>query len=94
MLNSLHFKTLYSKRQNLEALILIKVFKNKIDCSITDTVHLRVPAKQIRNFSTFNVSNVSDLSPLTRCATVANICKSLDIFNKHNVSLDDTFSFA
>jgi hypothetical protein len=78
MLNSLHFKSLYPKRQNLDALILINVFKNKIGCSITDIVCLRVPAKQIRKFSTFNVSSVSSLSPLTTSVTVANICKSLD----------------
>jgi hypothetical protein len=46
MLNYLHFKTLYSRRQNLDASFLINVLKNKIDCySIMDTVGLRVPTK-------------------------------------------------
>jgi hypothetical protein len=61
MLNYLQFKALYSRWQNLASLFLINVFKNKIDCSIMDTVGLRVPTKQIRDFSTFNVSNVSRL---------------------------------
>jgi hypothetical protein len=57
-----------------------------------DTVGLRVPTKQIRDFSTVNVSNVSRLSPSARYITAANsICKSLDVFNNHVVSLEDTF---
>jgi hypothetical protein len=59
MLNYLHFKTIYSRRQNLDSLFLINVFRNRIYCSIMDTVGLRVPTKQIRDFSTFNVCNVS-----------------------------------
>jgi hypothetical protein len=96
MLNYLHFKILYSRQQNLDALFLINVFKNKIDCcSIMDTVALRVPTKQIRDFSNFNVSNVSRLIPLIRCVTAANnVCKSTEVFNKHNISLEDTFCFA
>jgi hypothetical protein len=72
ILNYLCFKTLYSRRQNLDALFLINVSKNKMDCcSIMDTVGLRVPTKQIRGFSTFNVSNVSRLSHTARCVTAA-----------------------
>jgi hypothetical protein len=60
-----------------------------------DTVGLGVSTKQIRDFSTFDVGNVSRLSPSTRCVTVAdNICKSVDVFNKHDITLEDTFSFA
>jgi hypothetical protein len=95
VLNYLHFKTLYSRRRNVDALFLINVFKNKIYCSVTDSVGLRVPTKQIRGFSTFNVSNASRRSPSTRCVTAANnIRKSPDLHNKHNISLEDTFSFA
>jgi hypothetical protein len=87
MLNYLQFKTLYSRRQNLDVLFLISVFKNRTECcSIMDTVSLRVPTKQIRDFSTFKVSNASRLSPSTRCVTTANsICRSLDIFSKHTI---------
>jgi hypothetical protein len=54
-----------------------------------------VPTKQIRDFSTFKASNVSRLTPSTRCVTAANkICRSLDVFSKHAISIEDTFSFA
>jgi hypothetical protein len=70
VLNYLHFKTLYSRRQNLDALFLINVFENKSDfCSVMDAVGLRVPTKQITDFSTLKVSNVSRLSLLRRCVT-------------------------
>jgi hypothetical protein len=63
LLNYLHLKTLYSRRQHLDALFLVNVFKNKINsCSIMDTVGLQIPAKQIRDFSTFRVKNVSRVS--------------------------------
>jgi hypothetical protein len=49
ILNFLKFRTLYSRRQHLNALFLIKVFKGKITChSITDTVGIRAPTMQIR----------------------------------------------
>jgi hypothetical protein len=55
-----HFKTLYSRRQNLDVLFLNNVFKNKIDCcSVVDSAGLRVHTKQIRDFSNFKVSNSS-----------------------------------
>jgi hypothetical protein len=94
MLNYLLLKTLYSRRQHLDALFLVNVFKNKINCSsIMDTVSLQMLAKQIRDFSSFRVKNVSRLSPSTRCVIAANsICRSLDIFNKNSISLKDTFS--
>jgi hypothetical protein len=68
---------------------LLRVFKNKTDCSsITDTAGLRVSTKQIKGFSTLNVSNVSTLSPSASCVIAAHsVCKSLDVFNKHNVYL-------
>jgi hypothetical protein len=38
---------------------------------------------------------VMSISPSARRVTaVNNIGKSLDVFNKHNISLQDTFSFA
>jgi hypothetical protein len=51
-------------------------------------------------FSTSNVSNAARLSSSTRCVTVensisaSNICKNLDVFNEHIISLEDTVSFA
>jgi hypothetical protein len=91
----IHIKILYFRRQNLDTLFLINVFKNKVDCcSIMDNVGLRVPTKQIRGFSTFNLNNVWRLSSSSKCVTAANsFCKSLDVFNKHNMSLEDIFVF-
>jgi hypothetical protein len=56
-------------------------------------VGLRVPTKQIRDFSTFNVSNVSRRSPSVKCVTAAsNTCKSLEVINRHIVSVETTLS--
>jgi hypothetical protein len=58
-----------------------------------DTAGLHVPTKPIRGLSALNVGNISRLSPSTRCGTAANsICKPLDVFIKHNISLEGTFS--
>jgi hypothetical protein len=47
---------------------------------------------KIRNFPTYNVSDVSRFILSARCVTAANnICRSLNVYNKHNISLDDTF---
>jgi hypothetical protein len=60
-----------------------------------DTVGLQVPTEEIGDFSTLNITDVSRLSPSTRCVTTTNnICKSLDVFNKHTISLEDTLFFA
>jgi hypothetical protein len=54
MSNYLRFKTLYSRRQNLDALFLINVFGNKINwCSIVDAVVL------------YPLKNLGTLPPLT-----------------------------
>lgn len=64
------FETLYCRRQNLDAVFLIDVFKNKVECSLMNTVGIRIPTKQIREFSTLKVGNVSRRS--ARCVTAAN----------------------
>jgi hypothetical protein len=59
-----------------------------------DNAGLRVPTKRILYFSTFKASNISRLSPSTRRVMAENnICKSLDVFNKHNIPPEDTVSF-
>jgi hypothetical protein len=90
MLNYLNSKTVYSRGQNLEALFLINAFKNKINCCcIMATLGLRVPTKQIRDFCIFNINNALRLSASTRC----HIFRSVDVFIKHTISLEDAFSF-
>jgi hypothetical protein len=73
-------------------LFLINVFKGKINYrSIMDTISIRVPTRQIREFSTFSVSSALRHSPSARCAIVANdICRFLDIFWQNTVSVVDT----
>jgi hypothetical protein len=59
-----------------------------------DMVGLHVPTKQIRDFSTCSVGNFTRLGPSTRYVTAAKTSENLDVFNKHNISLENTFSFA
>jgi hypothetical protein len=77
ILTSLNFRTLHSRRRHLDALFLINVFKGKINCpSILDTVGIRVPTRQIREFSTFSVSSALKHSPSARCVIAANdVCR-------------------
>jgi hypothetical protein len=93
ILNSLNFRTLNSRRRHLDALFLINVFKGKINCpSILDSVGIRVPTRQIREFSTFSVSNALKHSPSAMCVIAANyVCRYLDIFHKNNIYFKDTF---
>jgi hypothetical protein len=50
-LERLGLRTLHSRRRHLDALFLINVFNNTIDCqSIRNTVNLRVPSKLVRVF--------------------------------------------
>jgi hypothetical protein len=94
MLNYLHFKTLYFRQQNLDDLLVINVFKNKTGCSIMDSVGPRVPTKQNKDFSTFNVSMSQEAlqQGVSQLQTASSL--SLDVLNKHTISLEDTFSFA
>jgi hypothetical protein len=56
------------------------------------TVGIRVPTRQIRDFSTFSVSSALRHSPSVTCASAANdICRLLDIFDKDTVSFEDNF---
>jgi hypothetical protein len=58
-----------------------------------DTVGIRVPTRQRKEFSTFSVSNALRHSTSARCVIAANeICRFLDIFGKTIVSFEDTFS--
>jgi hypothetical protein len=63
MLNYLYLKTLYCRRQHLDAIFLVNIFKNKINCySIMDTVGLHIPAKQIRGFPLLDSKMSRDLA--------------------------------
>jgi hypothetical protein len=94
ILNYLNFRTLYSRRRHLHALFIINVFKGKLNCpSILDSVGIRVPTRQIREFSTFSVSSALKHSPSARCVIAASdVCRYLDIFHKNNIYFKDTVS--
>jgi hypothetical protein len=93
ILSHLNFRTLYC-RQHLDALFLINVFKGKIHCqSIMDTVSIRVPTLQIREFYAFSVSSVLRYSPSARCVIAANeICRFFYIIGENIVTFEDIFS--
>jgi hypothetical protein len=56
-------------------------------------VVIRVPTRQIREFSTFSVSSALKHSPSARCVIAAkDVCRYLDIFHKNNIYFKDTFS--
>jgi hypothetical protein len=58
-----------------------------------NTVGIRVPTRQIREFSTFGVIIALRSSPSARSVIAASdICRFLDIFSKNNVFLEETFS--
>jgi hypothetical protein len=74
ILARLNISTLHSRRKHLDALFLINVFKNKINCSsIFDTISLQIPARIIRDLSTSVVSHNFKVSPLAKCVSAANV---------------------
>jgi hypothetical protein len=66
-------RTLHSRRRRLDALFLINIFNNTVDCqSILDTVSLQVSSKLIKGYSIFSVSKALRSSPSARCSTMVN----------------------
>jgi hypothetical protein len=83
ILSHLNFRTLYSRRQHLDDLFLINVFKDKIYfLSIMDTVGIRVPTRQVREFYIFSLSSALCHSPSARCVVANDICKFVGVFGK------------
>jgi hypothetical protein len=51
-------------------------------------IGLRVPTRNLRDFSLFHVSSFYKDCPSGRCATAANsICKQVDVFRRQIVTL-------
>jgi hypothetical protein len=88
--------TLHSRQRHLDALFIINVFNNKIDCPPSmDTVSLQVPSKLIRDFFIFSVSKTFSYSTSARCLTMANnIYQFMDVFSTKTISLDDLLCYA
>jgi hypothetical protein len=86
ILEKLNLQTLHIRRRHIDALFLINAFCGTKYCpSVLETVGLRVPTRNIRNFTTFSCS--FSHCPSARSAANA-VCKSIDIFSKSRLSLN------
>jgi hypothetical protein len=87
MLDTLNLWSLHTRCRNIDALFVICVFRDVINCpSVLETVSIRVPSRNIHNFSLFCCS--SSHCPSARCVLAANIvCNSLDIFRNSKIRL-------
>jgi hypothetical protein len=87
ILEQLNLQTLHIRRRHFDALVLINAFiGSKYYPSVLEIFGIRVPTRNIRNFTTFNCS--FSHCPSARCVSAANaICKSADIFSKSCLSL-------
>jgi hypothetical protein len=90
----INFRTLHPRRRHLDSLFLINVFKGKINCPcILDTVGIRVPTRQIREFYTFNVSSALKHSPSSGASLLLMTFSDILTFSKKNyIYFEDTFS--
>jgi hypothetical protein len=70
-----------------DAMFLINVFSGTKQClSVLETVGIRVPTRNIRNFNTLSCS--LSHCPSARCVSAANaVCKYTDIFRKSHLSV-------
>jgi hypothetical protein len=76
ILEKLNLQTLHTRRRHIDALFLINAFCGTKNCpSVLETVGLRVPTLNIRNFTTFSCS-------FSHCPSANAVCKSIDIFRK------------
>jgi hypothetical protein len=82
ILEKLNVQTLHIRRRHFDALFLINVFRGtKYYPSDLETVAIRVPTRNIRNFTTFSYS-FSHCHSAT-CVSAPNaVYKSTDIFSK------------
>jgi hypothetical protein len=56
------------------------------------TLGIRVPTRQIREFSIFSVSSALKHSLSARCVIAAtDVCRYMDIFHKNIIRFKDTF---
>jgi hypothetical protein len=77
------------RSHSLEELFLTHVyFGSKFCPSVLEIVGLRVPARYIRDFESFNVCSSSKNCPSARCASVVNIvCRDVDVYGARNIQL-------
>jgi hypothetical protein len=79
--------TLHNRRHHFDALFLINVARIATYCpSVLETVGIRVPARNIRNFNF--LASSSNHCPSSRCVSAA-VCKRTDIFSNSCLSAND-----
>jgi hypothetical protein len=85
----LNFQTLHIRRRHSDALFLINLFSGAKYCSsVLSTVGIRVPARNIRNFTMFNCP--SSHRPLAICVSAAKVvCKYTDIFRNSGLYINN-----
>jgi hypothetical protein len=79
ILEEINLQTLHIRRRHFDALFLINVFGGTKYCTpVLETVGLRVPTRNVRNFTTFICS--SSHCPSAKCVSAENaVCKSTNI---------------
>jgi hypothetical protein len=87
ILDMLNLRSQHTRCRHIDALFLICVFKGVKNCPpVLETVGIRVPSRNICNFSLFCCP--SSYCPSASCVSAANrVCDSLDIFRNSNISL-------
>jgi hypothetical protein len=70
------------------AIIINVLFGSKFSLSTLDIIGLRVPTRNLRDFSLFYISLYYKNCPPGRCVTAANsICNHMDVFRREFVTL-------
>jgi hypothetical protein len=81
ILDKLNMQTLHVRWRHIDTLFLINIFRGTKFCpSVLEAVGLRVPTRNIRNFSTLSCS--SSYCPTAKCVPAANsVGRFVHIFN-------------
>jgi hypothetical protein len=87
-LQVLNLRTLQDRRHQLDAIFVINVLLGSKSCPSTlDIISLRVPTRNLRDFSLFHVRSFYINCPSGRCITAANsICNNMDVFRREFVT--------
>jgi hypothetical protein len=88
-LEKLNLQNLRKRRQDLDALFLVHVYRGFKSCaSLLGNTSLRVPPNSLRDFQLFGVCPSYKHCPSARCAYAAiAVGKDLDVFAVRDVSL-------
>ena len=80
-------QSLHSRRRDLDALFLFNVLRSRYQCeSLLEAVGVRVPTRNIRDFSLFSCPPSLRSSPAFRCVGSANsVASSFDPFGNNSL---------